>query len=275
MNKFKIFLNNRRYSIKTVKTYLGHVDKFLNFIEKIPLIEISVEDIYRYNQIEIIDKKLSESYQNQAINALKSFFKTVYNKSFKIEDIKRPKYSKKLPEVLSKEDVEKIIKSLYNIKHKTIISLIYSGGLRVSEVVNIELRDINKERMIINIRAGKGKKDRIVGLSKNLLLLLERYVEEYKPTKYLFEGGDNKDQYTTRSIQAIFEKAKKNAKISQRATVHTLRHSYATHLLEAGVDLRIIQELLGHKSSKTTEIYTHVSRRTIENVVSPLDKIDL
>ncbi len=153
-----------------------------------------------------------------------------------------------------------------------ILSIIYSAGLRVSEAANLEWKDINVERMLINIRASKGKKDRFVVLSEKILNMLKNYKREYKPSKYVFEGEEG-EKYSIRSIQAIFTKAKKASGINGDATTHSLRHSYATHLLEAGTDLRYIQELLGHSSCKTTEIYTHVSKKAIQNIKSPIDDI--
>ncbi|BDU49472.1 tyrosine-type recombinase/integrase [Haliovirga abyssi] len=165
--------------------------------------------------------------------------------------------------------------SIRNIKHKTALMLIYSCGLRISEAVNIKTADINIDRGLINIVKSKGNKDRVVTLSKQFLIKLEEYKKIYKPKKYLFEGGNGVEKYSTRSIQSVFKKALKDANVKRNYTVHSLRHSYATHLLEKGTDLRIIQELLGHKSSKTTEIYTHVSNKLLAKVVAPFDDIEL
>ena len=169
--------------------------------------------------------------------------------------------------------MKKLLDSVKNIKHKTILSLIYSAGLRRSEVLNLKINDIDSNRMIITIRDAKGKKDRIVGLSKNILSLLKIYYKMYKPKEYLFEG-QNRSKYSGASIGKIFNNAKNNANINIEGGVHILRHCYATHLHEAGYDIRLIQELLGHKSSKTTEIYTHVSTKSIKNVKSPFDDLE-
>ena len=189
-----------------------------------------------------------------------------------LNKLERPRKGSFLPTVLSKEEVSLIIGSIKNIKHRTIISLIYSAGLRRSELTNLKLSDINSTRMLISIRQSKGAKDRVVGLSKKILTLLREYYQFYKPEHYLFEGQKG-GRYSGTSINLIFQRAKKNAGITTSGGVHILRHSFATHLHESGYDIRIIQELLGHKSSKTTEIYTHISTRSIKKVISPFDDI--
>lgn len=186
----------------------------------------------------------------------------------------RPKRERPLPLVLSIREVERILSAASNIKHRLTILLICSAGLRVSEAVNLELKNIDYERRIITVREGKGKKDRQVPLSAKLEKLLSEYFRQYKPGRYLFEGQKG-GKYSVRSIQTVFRNAREKAGIEKPASVHSLRHSYATHLIEAGTDLRIIQELLGHSSSKTTEIYTHVSARSIAGVRSPADDLDI
>lgn len=216
----------------------------------------------------------SRSYQNQVVNALKLFYRAEYNRDIGQVVLLRPKREHKLPNVLSQKEVQAILSAFTNSKHKTIFYLIYSGGLRISEVTSLKLKDIDSKRDVIRIRESKGAKDREVPLSQKALEQLRLYYKEYKPTEYLFEGQFG-GQYSTRSIQTLFRKALKACGIKKKATVHTLRHSYATHLLENGTDLRIIQELLGHKSSKTTELYTHVSRQTKQRIPNPLDQLEL
>ena len=186
----------------------------------------------------------------------------------------RPKKEQPLPLVLSPGEVGAILSTVKNTKHRLALLLIYSAGLRVSEAVNLELKEIDYAQKIITIRQGKGKKDRQVPLSVKLETLISEYFREYSPGRYLLEGQKG-GKYSVRSIQAVFYRACRSAGIRKPATVHSLRHSFATHLLEAGTDLRIIQELLGHRSSKTTEIYTHVSSRTIAGIRSPADDLDL
>lgn len=271
-DKFKKYMENRRYSINSIKSYMYHIEIFLTYFKNRELRDIKECDIMNYMNKEII-KKYSYSYQNQVINAIKLYMK-VYGETKVKEELKieRPRTSRKLPNILSKEEILKILSVIKNLKHKTIISFIYSAGLRISEAVNMEIRDIDFNRNIINIKDGKGRKDRQTSLSKKIEQLLKEYMEYYNPSKYLFEG-EGGEKYSTRSIQAIFKKALKDAKIIKDATVHTLRHSYATHLHEAGTDIKIIQELLGHESTKTTEIYTHVSKKVIQNVKSPFDEL--
>ena len=190
------------------------------------------------------------------------------------EQIERPRSEHKLPNVLSEEEVMRIINNVQNIKHKAILLTIYSAGLRISEAVNLKIADIDSSRHLILIKGAKGKKDRNSLLSEKLLVYLRKYFLMYKPKVWLFEGQYG-GQYSDSSIQAIFREACNAAKITKKATVHTLRHSFATHLLERGTDLRYIQELLGHSSSKTTEIYTHITHKGMEQIKSPLDNLDV
>jgi integrase/recombinase XerD len=180
---------------------------------------------------------------------------------------------KKRPEVLSYQEVAKILKVITNLKHRAILFLVYSAGLRVGEVVNLKISDIDSDRMLIHVKQGKGKKDRYTVLSQIALDELRIYVKRYRPDDWLFQGGDGKGHLTERSVQKVFDKARTAAGIKKDVSVHTLRHSFATHLLEGGTDLRYIQELLGHSSSKTTEIYTHVTEKSISKIQSPLDRL--
>lgn len=211
---------------------------------------------------------------NQAINALKFYYGSMLKKKF-IYEVKRPCKDKKLPVVLSKEGFAKILSSVDNIKHKAILMLVYSAGLRVGEVVRLKPEDIDSKRMLIHIRGAKSRKDRYSLLSETALESLRKYWKQYKPVKWLFEGFRDGRYLSTRTVQAIFEQAKEKAGIEKDVTVHSLRHSFATHLLEGGTDLRYIQELLGHTHSKTTEIYTHVSTKSLEKIVSPIDTLNL
>jgi len=211
---------------------------------------------------------------NQAINALKFYYGTVLKKKF-IYEVKRPRKDKKLPIVLNKEEVTKIINSVNNLKHRAILMLVYSAGLRVGEVVRLKLEDIDNKRMLIHIKGAKGRKGRYTMLSETALDILRKYWKEYKPVKWLFEGARTGRYLSTRTVEKILEYACEKAGIRKDVSVHTLRHSFATHLLEGGTDLRYIQELLGHTSSKTTEIYTHVSTKSIGKIKSPLDTLKL
>ena len=235
--------------------------------------EIVNKDVRQYSLFLLEDRNLSHSYVNQSISAIRFLCNAVLKQNKIIELISRPKKEHRLPNVLSFQDVTKILGALKNEKHKTILFLTYSAGLRVGEVIKLQSQDIDSQRMLIHIVQGKGKKDRYTVLSEIALEQLRKYYKLYKPEKWLFPGQNSKEYITERTVQRVFENACIAAKITRKATVHTLRHSFATHLLEGGIDLRYIQELLGHSSSKTTEIYTHVTQKSISNIQSPLDKL--
>jgi site-specific recombinase XerD len=264
-------LLSRKYSYKTVKGYLYYNRDFLNFTSKSPS-DINDNDIKDYLLYLAEEKHSATSTLNQAINALKFYYGTMLKKKF-LYEIKRPRKDKKLPVVLSQEEIAKIFSSVDNIKHKAILMLVYSAGLRVGEVVKLKHEDIDSKRMLIHVKGAKGRKDRYTLLSGVTLRILREYWRKYKPTKWLFSGPDRERYITIRTAQRIFEMACKEAGIIKDVTIHSLRHSFATHLLENGIDLRYIQELLGHKSSKTTEIYTHVSTKDFMKIRNPLDQI--
>jgi site-specific recombinase XerD len=264
-------LFSRKYSYKTVKGYLYYNRDFLNFVDKKPL-EINDSDIKDYLFYLVEKKQSATSTLNQAINALKFYYGIMLKKKF-LYEIKRPRKDKKLPVVLSKEEVVKILSSVDNVKHRAILMLVYSSGLRVGEVVKVKPEDIDSKRMLVFIKGAKGRKDRYSLLSEAALKTLREYWREYKPVKWLFPGPNSERYITIRTAQRVFEMACNRAGIRKDVTIHSLRHSFATHLLENGIDLRYIQELLGHKSSKTTEIYTHVSTRDFARIENPLDQI--
>lgn len=270
----KKWMLSKRYSESTIVTYTDALRTFLKFYHDKPIAEISNDDVIEFNNQYILENNFSASYQNQVVNAIKLFFKTVENRAIDVDLIHRPKQQKLLPKVLSEEDIAKIINALDNLKHKCMLSLIYSAGLRRSELINMRINDIDSKRMVIYINQAKGKKDRIAPLSETILQLLRQYFIAYKPKDYLFEGQEG-DQYSERSLALVLKRACNLAGIKINVNLHMLRHSYATHLLENGTDLRYIQELLGHNSSKTTEIYTHVSKRAISKIMSPLDKLNI
>lgn len=260
----------RGYSIQTIKNYISHLRQFLKFTEG----ECTADLINEYLFFVLDDMAVSHSYANQAVNAIKIYSKLFCKISeYEIEKIQRPFKEKKLPVVLSKSEVKKLLELTDNIKHRTELMLAYSCGLRVSEVANLKVRDIDSSRMTIHIKQSKGRKDRIVGLSERMLEQLRIHYIEYHPDTWLFENPDRDGPISIRTLQAVFNQAKKRAHIGKGATFHSLRHSFATHLLESGVDLRFIQEILGHSSSKTTEIYTHVSTRSIQKIRNPLEDL--
>lgn len=265
-------LSLKGFTEKTKKVYIGHARRFLEYIDKTEN-KLNRKDVETYMYNLLSDCECSHSYVNQSISSIKFLYKYVLRKGDVIYQLPRPKKEKKLPNILSEGEVVRILNSVKNYKHKAILYTIYSSGLRLGEVVRLEVEDIDSERMLIHVKQGKGKKDRYTILSQSALEMLRIYARIEKPKKWLFPGGKEGSFLTERSVQKIFKKACEKAKINKKASVHTLRHSFATHLLEGGTDLRYIQELLGHKSSKTTEIYTHVSKTSLNRIVSPLDKL--
>jgi integrase/recombinase XerD len=273
METFKRYLLSKRYSANTINTYSEALKSFLTFCNTKSIKEITNEDVIAYNNDYILKHNLSSSYQNQIVNAIKLYFKIVKETAIEIDKIHRPRTEKALPNVLSKEEVKQIITAPTNLKHKTMLSLIYSCGLRCGELLALQPHHIDSKRNIVLLKNSKGKKDRIVPLSPKILEILREYYKVYKPKTYLFEGQKEGAPYDARSIQLVLKQALHKTDIKKPVTLHWLRHSYATHLLESGTDLRYIQELLGHNSSKTTEIYTHVSAKNIQQIKSPFDDL--
>lgn len=273
INEFKNYLTSKRYSENTVKVYSDSVTTFLRFFHDKLVEDIVNTDLEHFNNEYILKQKLSSSFQNQVVNALKLFFKTIEKKSIVVELLERPRQEHRLPNVLSKEEVKAILEAPRNLKHRAMLSLIYSCGLRCGELISLNILDIDSKRNLVLVKNSKGKKDRIIPLSPKVLELLRDYFKAYRPEKYLFEGAEKGKPYSSRSLQQVLKQALVSCKIKKPVTLHWLRHSYATHLLEAGTDLRYIQELLGHSSSKTTEIYTHVSTHNIQRIISPFDSL--
>ncbi|SIS76858.1 site-specific tyrosine recombinase/integron integrase [Belliella pelovolcani] len=273
INKFEDWMRNKRYSESTIKTYKDAVIIFLRFLENKAIVEIENEDLEKFNKEYILARGYSSSYQNQVVNGIKLFFQNRRGIKFNPEIVYRPKREKLLPNVLSKEEVKSILDSHQNLKHRAMLCLIYSCGLRRGELLNLKIMDIDSKRNILIIRQTKGKKDRVVPLSPKIIELLREYFKAYKPTIYLFEGHKSQGKYSEKSLESVLKQALVKSGIKKPVTLHWLRHSYATHLLERGTDLRHIQELLGHNSSKTTEIYTHVSIRSLQKVWSPFDDL--
>ena len=273
LTQFKQWLRSKRYSENTILTYCDGLKTFLVYYNHKSIESITNEDVILFNNNHILKNNFSASYQNQIINAIKLYFKTIRETNIDIEKIHRPKRAKSLPNVLSKEEVKAILESPTNVKHKVMLSLIYSCGLRCGELLALKPVNIDSKRNIILLKNSKGKKDRIAPLSPKILALLREYYKMYKPISYLFEGSIKGNPYDDRSLQQVLKTAVQKAGITKPVTLHWLRHSYATHLLESGTDLRYIQELLGHNSSKTTEIYTHVSTKNIQQIKSPFDDL--
>lgn len=264
------FMVRKGYSEKTIKAYLGHLVRLFDYSSGKD--DYKTVNGYLLNLLE--NQELSHTYVNQAISAIKILLRVHHKELDNISiQIVRPFKEKKLPKVLSKSEVKSILNTTENMKHKTMLMLGYSCGLRVSEVANLKIKDIDSERMIVKINQGKGRKDRITSLSSLMLNQLRDYYKIYHPKHWLFENHEKNWHVSTRTLQRVFHSAIQKANIKKDVTFHSLRHSFATHLLESGIDLRYIQEFLGHSSSKTTEIYTHVSTKSLTNITNPLDTL--
>lgn len=270
---FKNYMNYRRYSGNTIKTYSDALEVFFRFFPNKKLESLTIEDIIHFNNDYILRKNLSSSYQNQVINAIKLFYRNRFNKTMEVDFIQRPRREKRLPNVLSKEEVKALLEAPTNLKHRAMLSLIYACGLRRSELLNLTLVDILSNRNLLFIRQSKGKKDRVVPISNKLIDILRDYYKAFKPKTWLFEGQFPNTKYSEKSLENVLKQSLTKTKISKKVSLHWLRHSYATHLLENGTDLRYIQELLGHSSSRTTEIYTHVSTLNLQQIRSPFDDL--
>ena len=273
IHRFREWMLQKRYSGNTIKTYTEAVIIFLKYFNKKTISEITNADLNRFNSDYIIKNDYSSAYQNQVINGVKLFFTFSRSIKFEVEKAERPRREHKLPNVLSKQEVAAIINAPTNLKHRTMLSLIYACGLRRSELLNLKPGNIDSKRHLLIILNAKGKKDRVVPISDKVIMMLREYYKAFKPKVWLFEGQTAGEQYSEVSLQKVLKKAVEIAKINKPVTLHWLRHSYATHLLESGTDLRYIQELLGHKSSKTTEIYTHVSEKSLQRIKSPFDDL--
>ena len=271
--KLEQTLRLRRYSPSTVKAYKIFFRLLLAFYPDCHPEGLQKEAIMKFLLESNEKRSWSESTQNQAVNAIKFYYEKVLGLERTFYEL-RPKKSRELPNVFSEEEIVKLFRVIENLKHRTILMLIYSAGLRIGESVKLRVEDVNLNRKSVFIKAGKGKKDRYSVLSEKMLSLLKEYTTIYKPNYWLFEGQEG-GQYSTRSIQKIFRRAVAKSAINPYSTVHTLRHSFATHLLERGMDLRYIQNLLGHSSSETTEIYTHITHKAREKLCSPLDFLEI
>lgn len=272
LNELDRELSIKGYSIKTRKAYSSNIRRYLQYCRLNPGEKNEVY-IKKYLLQLIDNQSLSHEYVDQTISALRFLYITIFKKPNIVIDIPRPKRERHLPEVLDQTEIIDFFKQVSNLKHRTILVLIYSAGLRVSEVVRLQPEDIDYERKLIHLHNAKGRKDRYTILSQVAEKYLKVYIKEYRPERWLFPGATPGRHIVERTVQHIFEKTLEKTAIIKKVSVHTLRHSFATHLLEGGTDLRYIQELLGHASSKTTEIYTHVSKNNIASIQSPLDRL--
>ena len=277
LQKFQQQLILKSYSPSTIRTYSNELVQFLHTIKEKPASEFTTARIKDYLQYCHTTLKLSEATLHSRMNSLKFYYEQVLHQEKFFWEIPRPKKPDQLPKVLSENEIGRMFNAVNNLKHKAILFTAYSAGLRVSEVINLKIKDVDSDRMQLFIEKSKGKKDRYVGLSILLLDVLRAYLKSAvpRPVKYVFENplrpGEN---YSTRSAQQIFHDAKEKAKINKNVGIHSLRHSFATHLLEKGIDIRYIKDLLGHFSIKTTERYLHVKRESLINIPNVLDELN-
>ncbi|MEO0075756.1 MAG: site-specific tyrosine recombinase/integron integrase [candidate division WOR-3 bacterium] len=270
---FREWLKFKRYSPNTIKTYSDALFVFLNFFKEKNISSLNNNDVVFFVNEYILKQKLSFSNQNQIINAIKLYFREIRKSKIEVESLQRPRREHKLPNVLSKEEVKAILQAPANLKHRAMLSLIYACGLRRSDLLNLQIHDVDSKRYMLIIRNSKGYKDRQVPISDKTIEMLREYYKVYKTKTWLFEGQEQGEKYSETSLQKVLHNAVNETGIKKPVSLHWLRHSYATHLLESGVDLRYIQELLGHKSSKTTEIYTHVTEKSLQKIKSPFDDL--
>lgn len=268
----KEVLQMKAYSPSTIKTYMIEFAQLLYILKDVPVDSLGYDRLRAYILYCINTLKISESQLHSRLNAIKFYFEQVLHKPGFFAEIPRPKKPSTLPKVLSQKEVKRIFDVVRNQKHLLMLQLCYGMGLRVSEVVNLKVSDIDSGRMQVLIEAGKGKKDRYVPLPSAVLDLLREYYKAYQPKTYLFEGRYG-GRYSVRSVQAVFKNAMKAAKVNKPIGIHGLRHSYATHLLEYGTDMSFIQQLLGHNDIKTTMLYAKVSNAQLNSIKSPLDRI--
>ena len=274
-NRFRRWMEHRNYSPRTVSVYTMCVQQFFRFHHNPAPAEVAKDHLIAFNLGYILKQGLSTSYQNQFVNALKLYLREMHRLPIPEEDLERPRKEKRLPGILSKQEVAQLLTCTWNVKHKLMLSITYACGMRRSELLQLKLSDIDRQRRVITIRQSKGRKDRIVPLPHSIEKQLDNYFKYEKPQQYLIEGIKPGEQYSEASFQQVMKQSIKRAGITKKATLHTLRHSYATHLLEGGTDLRYIQTLLGHNSSKTTEIYTNVSSKKMQEIRSPLDDLEI
>ncbi|MGB0391782.1 MAG: site-specific tyrosine recombinase/integron integrase [Salibacteraceae bacterium] len=269
LNLFLRKMRAARYSESTISTYYAMIKGFFYYVKKSPS-EITLMDVEDYSANWVVKHHYSRSYHRQALSALKILQQVLPQEFLPSENIQQPKRLKTLPTVLSTDEILDILRFIDNTKHRTIISLLYGAGLRIGELLGLHIHNIDFDRLEITVFMAKGNKSRVVSLGAQLAVLLSQYIRQYEPSSLLFPGHNGKE-YSQTSIRSLLRRAVQNAGIKKRVTPHTFRHSYATHLLEQGVDLRYVQELLGHSRPETTQIYTHVTKKELLKVKSPFD----
>jgi len=265
--KLKQEMKLRRFSQSTIKSYLHYITEFLKYANKSPR-DVNTGDVRAYLE-KMADSGVSSSTLNSIYSALWFYFGKILGRHF-FANIPRAKKDKKLPEVFNIEEVRKILGSIQNVKHKLFLGLMYSSGLRLSEAINVKVGDFNFIKKLLTVRGGKGAKDRVTILSNKVGGILQKYTKNKQPSDLVFESNRG-GKLSDRTAQLIFEYALQASGVRRHGTCHTLRHSFATHLLENGTDIRYIQELLGHAKLQTTQIYTHVACNNLQGIKSPLD----
>lgn len=274
ISKYEHRLRLKNYSERTIQAYLNGLQVFIGYISTNKVEEVSAEVLENFFDYSKADLEYGYSMMKQLLASVKFLYNDVLKKDIGFDFNIKMKKPSKIPVVLSAREVERFLKSFDNLKHKAIFTLLYSAGLRIGELLALRVKDIDSDRMQIRIQQGKGQKDRYSILSAKVLEMLREYVKKYHPKEFLFEGQGG-GPYSASSIQALMRKHKKVCNINKQATPHTLRHSFATHLLDNGTDIRFIQELLGHKHISTTQIYTQVSSRSLKDVKSPVERIQI
>jgi len=269
---FEQKLRIQRYAEQTVKAYVNCITKFLKAFERYNLQSVKEKNIENYLNHLIIHEKISDAYQKQLLGSIGKFYWLLYDKKLVLAHLYPKRKRNTLPKFISRSEVKRMFEVTSNLKHQCILQLLYGAGLRLSELLALEITDIDSDNLLIHIRNAKGRKDRSVMLSAKLLETLREYFKQYRPKVYLF-GGQRKAQYSAKSVQNIVKQTAQKAKITRPVTPHILRHSFATHLIEDGTDIRYVQELLGHNSIRTTEIYTHVTDIAKSRIRSPLDTL--
>lgn len=273
ITRFKKDLEIKGFSDRTIDSYLRHVRTYRDHLESPIDPNAAGEQVKDYFHYLLQTKNASRSYVRQSYSALKYYYTVTLGLGWDVNRIPRVRQVHKLPEILNREEIKRLLAVTKNIKHKAMLMVTYSAGLRVSETAALKLTDIDSERMTIRVDQGKGKKDRYTILAKSTLEFLRGYWRMYEPSHWLFEGQNPARHLNVSSLQRAFYASKENAHLKRPVTVHSLRHSFATHLLEQGTDIHIVQRLLGHSSIKTTTIYLHLKRESVTKVVSPLDRL--
>ncbi|ADY51152.1 integrase family protein [Pseudopedobacter saltans DSM 12145] len=271
LTSFEKKLVIQRYASNTIRSYMDYAGLFLKYVDKFAsLKDVPIAIIETFINEKVENENISASYQKGLVGAIKKLYELILDEKISLDYLYPKRSFSKLPKFFSKEEVRKLLDSTENLKHKAMLMTIYSCGLRLNELLNLRISDIRSSDKIIRINQSKGNKDRIVSLPDKLLTILRDYYQVYKPSHYLFEG-EKRNRYSERSVQLVLKKALAKAKIKTEGTVHSLRHSYATHLIQSGIDVRIVQELLGHENIKTTMIYTHITDIDKKRTPSPLD----